>query len=155
MVLTGRLSRFGARLPQSASSSSLEVSSTITMPAPVRRQQQRRLTVAECQHAIESYLAGSSMKQLAAEFKVHRVTIAALLRKHNVPPRRQGISSGEIETAAGYYRDGWSLTRIANHYGCSATTARAALMKNGVEIRARHGWMYGGTADTPASSGLE
>ncbi len=41
----------------------------------VRRQRQRRLTTTDCQRAIETYLAGSSMNQVAAELHVHRTTI--------------------------------------------------------------------------------
>lgn len=140
MVLTDHLSRL-RKLP-AADLPVEEDSDTQVERVSVRRQPQRRLTTTEFQLVVETYLAGSSMSQLAAEFHVHRTTIAACLRKHGVPKHRQGIPPSEIEAAATYYRDGWSLARLADHYGCSGMTVREALTGHGVNIRPRRGWAY-------------
>ena len=148
VVLTDPLSRF--RKPPAAYAAA--VATAEDRPdgenerLPVRRQRQRRLTTMECQRVIETYLAGSSMNQVAAELHVHRTTIAACLRKHDVPLHRRGIPSGEVEAAAACYRDGWSLARLAERYGCSAMTVHAALIRHGVDIRPRKGWPYATSA---------
>lgn len=148
VVLTDHLSRF-RRLPTAYPAAEMpqeEDSDRLVDRVAVRRQRQRRLTTTDCQRAIETYLAGSSMNQVAAELHVHRTTIAACLRKHDVPLHRRGIPSGEVEAAAACYRDGWSLARLAERYGCSAMTVHAALIRHGVDIRPRKGWPYATSA---------
>lgn len=113
------------------------------MPAPKLRQPQRRLTNDESAQVAAIYRAGSSMNQLALEFRVHRTTIAACLRKLEVPLRRQGIAPDEIDAVAALYQAGWSLARLGESYRCTDMTVRAALMRHGVEIRPRNGWKYG------------
>ncbi len=82
VVLTDHLSRL-RRLPTAYPAAEMpqeEDSDRLIDRVAVRRQRQRRLTTTDCQRAIETYLAGSSMNQAAAELHVHRTTIALRAR---------------------------------------------------------------------------
>jgi hypothetical protein len=46
----------------------------------------------DAQRLVAAYHAGTDMKQLSAEFGVHRNTVAATLRARSVPLRRQGLA---------------------------------------------------------------
>ena len=76
------------------------------------------------------------MDELAAEFRVHRVTVAAHLRRLAVPLRRRGLCNDDLSEAARLYHAGWSLARLGEKYGCHAETVRRALTQAGITVRA-------------------
>ena len=106
----------------------------IVVRAP--RQQQHRLRDDEVQRIIGAYRDGSDMKQLAREYGVHRSTVAALLRKHSVALRREGISEVVLpEIIRLYVAEGWSCQRLAERFDCDDETVRQALKRAGVQLR--------------------
>ena len=105
-------------------------------------QDQHHLTAAEQVKLAFAYQAGAEMKALAAEFHVHRHTVAHCLQSLGIPLRRQGLREADRTEAAKLYLDGWSLSRLGEKYGCDATVVRRALLAYGVQTRRRRGWTY-------------
>lgn len=108
----------------------------VRRPNLPERHVQRRLTEAEIVALALAYRSGRDMDELAAEFKVHRVTVAGQLRRLAVPLRRQGITDDNLPEATRLYREGWSLARLGEKYGCHAETVRQALLRTGITLRA-------------------
>ena len=89
---------------------------------------------------VEGYEAGSSVYTLGSEFGIHRVTVAAILRRRGVPLRRAGLNSDQVEEAAHLYLElRWSLARIGEQMAVAARTVRSALLAHGVTMRDVHG----------------
>ena len=95
---------------------------------------------------VAGYEAGTSMKELAAEFGINRLTVSSHLRRTGVPIRRGGLDHEQASEAAGLYSDGWSSGRWAERFNASADSVLKALRSKGVPIRPRRG-------GPPASSG--
>jgi hypothetical protein len=72
---------------------------------------------------INEYEAGALVKELARQFGIHRLAVAALLQRHEVELRRSGLSPEDIPTAGQLYGQGWSLARLGEKYGAESTTA--------------------------------
>jgi lambda repressor-like predicted transcriptional regulator len=96
------------------------------------RQVQRRLT---SEQLVAEYQAGNDMHTLAADWHMHRTTIAAQLRRAGVALRRQGLSAAQLQEAVRLYGGGWSCQRLGERYGCGAETVRQALKRAGVRLR--------------------
>jgi lambda repressor-like predicted transcriptional regulator len=75
------------------------------------------------------------MKQLARDFQVHRTTIAGCLRQLGIAIRQLGLQQPDVERAARLYNQGWSLTRLGEHFGCDAETVRKELRSAGLVMR--------------------
>lgn len=54
--------------------------------------------------------------------------------------RNQGLSEDKLDEAASLHRDGLSLARVAEQFGCSVGSIRKELKAHGVEIRPPNGW---------------
>lgn len=89
---------------------------------------------------VRAYRTGTSLKDLAQDFQVHRGTVAAHLDRHGVTNRRGGLAPEQIEEAARLYADGWSLARIATRFDVYPTSVYYWLRKSGVTLRPRQGW---------------
>ena len=66
---------------------------------------------------------------------MHRTTVAAQLREASVQLRRQGVPDDLLDEAIRLYNDGWSCQRLAERYGCNATTVWKVLKQAGVRLR--------------------
>lgn len=88
------------------------------------------------------------MKELAAAFGIHRVTVSAHLRENGVRIRMQGLDAQDVPEAARLYEEeAWSAWMLSEKFGVSPKTILTALRKAGVRIRpARAG---PGSARTP------
>lgn len=75
------------------------------------------------------------MHELAAQFGVHRTTVAASLRKLSIPLRRQGLHGADLADATRLYGEGWSLARLGEQFKCDAETVRQSLKRAGVVMR--------------------
>jgi transposase-like protein len=84
---------------------------------------------------IRAYEREATVKELAQRFGIHRVTVAALLRRHGAELRRTGLAPDEILTAVRLYGHGWSLARLGTKYGVDSTTVWRALRAAGVVMR--------------------
>lgn len=80
--------------------------------------------------------------EIAERYGVHRHTVADWLGRMAVPVRRPGLSPADLPRAAELYQAGWSLARVAEHFGCNGETARRALRTSGVQLRPRSGCTY-------------
>jgi len=109
-------------------------------PAPRRAKQvHRRLREPEIVELVTSYLAGSTVYELADQFSIHRQTVAEILERRGVARRYKRLSPEQLELACRLYKSGLSLMKVGDHLGRRAETVRQALMKAGVEIRPRNG----------------
>ena len=99
------------------------------------RQHQRRLSMTEATELIKEYEQHASIKDLAKQFGIHRLTVTALVRRHGVELRRTGLAKEDIAAAASLYGQGWSLTKLGAKYGVDSTTVWRALRAAGVVMR--------------------
>lgn len=71
---------------------------------------------------VAGYGAGRSMKELAIEFDINRLTVSAHLRRAGVPLRGAGLDPKQAAEVAHLYRAGWSSGRLAKRFDVSAHT---------------------------------
>ena len=117
--LTGQLSNFRTPLDQAADQHFLR-HSPAPAPAADRPDRQRRLGPDDIGRLVAGYNAGATAKDLAAEYGIHRRTVAAHLERAGVLRRRQGlVDPAKVREAGELYEQGWSTDRLA------ATTASA------------------------------
>ncbi|NYD68713.1 helix-turn-helix domain-containing protein [Agromyces atrinae] len=88
---------------------------------------------------VDRYLAGRTMKALAAEMKVHRTTIRTVLDRHGIAPRDTQISDTDVARAAALYESGQSLATIGAQLGFNPQTISNRLRQIGVALRDPHG----------------
>jgi transposase-like protein len=103
-------------------------------------QAQKWLTPEEIVGLVEAYPGGSTIKDLAATYGIHRWTVLEHLKRQGVPRRRSKLSQVDIDKAIDLYRLGHSMQSIAETIGSNSETVRQRLIKSGVELRARRGW---------------
>ena len=106
------------------------------MKAVRERQVQRRLTAEQVDQLRSEYRAGASMKDLAKQWRLHRTTVAAHLRRGGVALRRQGVPDARLSEAVRLYGEGWSCQRLAERHSCDDETVRQALKRAGGPLRA-------------------
>lgn len=81
------------------------------------------------------------MAALARRYDVRRETISKIIRSAGVQARSQrGINPAQVQEAAALYRTGWSLQRLAEHYGFDGQTIHTHLKRSGVQMRGPHDW---------------
>jgi DNA-directed RNA polymerase specialized sigma24 family protein len=105
-----------------------------------RRQIQRRLSGNESEEVCRAYQAGLTIRELSAQFAVHKTTVTAVLERAGIDRRIRTISAGEVTRATRLYREGLSTATIGAALGFSAETIRSSLIRNGVPLRPRRGW---------------
>jgi DNA-binding CsgD family transcriptional regulator len=103
------------------------------------KQVHRRLRPTEVGELIASYKNGSTVYELAEQFRIHRETVSALLERQGIPRRGRPLSPAQIEQAAKLYDSGLSLAKVAPQLGCDPGTVRLALLKSGMRMRNNHG----------------
>ena len=90
------------------------------------------LTASEVDQLVGDYLAGMSVKSLAARDGIHRATEVSHLRRRKVPSRRPGLCHAERAEAVRLARAGISMRAIARRMGVDRKAVRAALVEAGV-----------------------
>lgn len=103
-----------------------------TLPRPRRAPQ---LDQDQVQTLIQAYAAGATTYELGDRFGVDRRTVSTILRQHDVPMRRRGLSSRQVDEAIHLYRLSWSLARVGEHLEVDPTTVRNRLQERGVRTR--------------------
>ena len=103
---------------------------------------QQRLSPTDVDDLIAAYRAGATISRLAAEFGVHRTTVAAHLDRHGVPRHhdRTEWDDGDLEHAAEMYAAGLSLADVAAVFEIDAQTVANRFRRAGRPIRPRRGW---------------
>jgi predicted DNA-binding protein YlxM (UPF0122 family) len=117
----------------------LAVGRPMTAVNPVVKQVQRRLTLEQQAEVVRRYQAGAQMSYLAQHYRIHRRTVSAILKRHGVEPRRQELSSEQIQHAVLMYAQGKSLAVIGSELGVDAGTVHDRLREQGVIMRDTHG----------------
>jgi hypothetical protein len=97
-------------------------------------QHQTRLNTDQTRELLEAYEQGIEIKDLAAQFRVDRATVAAIARRAEAP-KRYGIVEHNIDLATQLYEQGWSGATIGQHFGVAPDTVIRALRKAGVTLR--------------------
>jgi DNA-binding CsgD family transcriptional regulator len=97
------------------------------------------LKPAEVEALAAGYLAGKSMKNLAAEFGIERRTVSAHLRRAQVPIRRGGLDATQAAKVARLYSQGWSAGQLAQRFNVSPNNVLKTLRSTNVTIRPRQG----------------
>ncbi len=134
MVLAGLRPNQLALLAQAVSSAPRGQADS-SGPAGSSRREGVRLTDSQLEQLVRDYGAGLNMRPLARKYGIHRLTIAAHLRRAGVELRYQGLTHDKTVAAAQLYKDGWSLQRLAERYDSTAETVRQALKAQGVAMR--------------------
>jgi hypothetical protein len=101
---------------------------------------QRRLGVDEEAQVVEEYLAGSTVYDAAEHHELHRKIVSAILKRHGVPRRRQGLNRDQVNQAIALYREGSSTAKIGTALDVSDKTVGRARVRAGVRLRDSHGW---------------
>jgi DNA-binding CsgD family transcriptional regulator len=105
----------------------------------VAKQQQRRLTKPQQAELVERYQSGDLMTELAKKFEIDRRTVSAILKRHKVPTRPQGLSVEQIQDAVLMYAQGNSLAVIGSKLGVDTRTVDHRLQGQGVQMRDTRG----------------
>lgn len=79
------------------------------------------------------------MYELGNRFGIERRTVSNILKRHDVPMRRRGLSPEQVDTAIHLYNLGWSLARVGGHLGVDHTTVLTKLRERGISTRDTHG----------------
>jgi len=91
------------------------------------RQTHRRLNAAEVQELIKQYGHGLTMNELAKKWGIHRVTVAACLKRAGVAVRRPHLTDQELIDAKALLATGWSMNRLAREHGMDPKTMKRRL----------------------------
>jgi lambda repressor-like predicted transcriptional regulator len=102
------------------------------------RQAQVRLNPHQADALAAAYLDGTTIKELAGRYGIHRLTAASMLRRLGVERRRAGLTDEQVTEACRLYPEGWSLARLAERYGVDDMTVRRYLLLAGVVMRSPH-----------------
>jgi transposase-like protein len=95
----------------------------------------RQLRPHEVDELVAAYRAGAMVKDLAARFGVHRMTVGQHLATRGVDTKPPGLHPTEVSVAAELYRAGWPLARIAEKFDTTASTVHRRLTEVGVRMR--------------------
>jgi DNA invertase Pin-like site-specific DNA recombinase len=99
----------------------------------------RRLRPAQVEQLVIGYKTGSTVYQLAEQFRINRGTVSKLLEREGVPRRGRPLSPTQVEQASQLYATGMSLVSVGKQLGCDGSTIHLALRKAGVQMRDAHG----------------
>lgn len=91
-------------------------------PKRARPGSARQLGASQTQELIAAYRAGSTVYQLGDQFGIDRRTVGKILTRNGVQTKHPGLTAVGVDRAAQLYEDGWSLARIGERLGVTATT---------------------------------
>lgn len=86
---------------------------------------------AEVDQLVAAYEAGATLRGLAKQFHIHRLTAAAHLARRGVPVRRAGLDSVQSKEAARLYEAGWTLVQLGRRFQVDAQTVRRTITRQG------------------------
>jgi len=132
-----RLSRSHRDLANRSEPNSHHNDGWIRSEKPVDRQQTRKVTHLLPELAaeiVERYQTGSLIRELAAEYGVHRSTVMACLRRAGIP-KYSGWSEKTTAEAARLYKSGLTIAEVAAQLDHSPTTVGRKLREAGVKLR--------------------
>lgn len=77
--------------------------------------------------------------KLGDQFGIDRRTVGKLLTRNGVQTKHPGLTAEDVDQASQLYEDGWSLARIGQRLGVTATTVHRRLRERGVAMRSAAG----------------
>lgn len=90
---------------------------------------------------IQSYRAGRTVYELAAQYGTHRVTISRTLKKYGVKvTKSKGQAKLDVEKVVEMYEEYHTTGEIAKLYGVHPNCIIRCLREHGIAIRSR--WDY-------------
>jgi hypothetical protein len=100
-------------------------------------QVQRRLLPAQVLELVSRYVAGESVRHVAAAYGIHQTTVASQLERQGVQrrPNIRKLSDAEVSQAAQLYRAGASLEHLGTRFSVSPETVRKELRAAAVPRR--------------------
>lgn len=102
------------------------------------KQRQTRLTEAQKDELVASYMKGSTVYHLAEQFGCHRNTVSNLLKTRGIMLRMASMTHGQIAEAIALYQSGLSLAKVGARLGFNANTVRLRLIECGIRMRDSH-----------------
>ena len=93
------------------------------------KQVQRRLNPDEQAELAAAYVAGLTLKQLSAWFRIHHRTVAAILERMGIPRRNHALTARQVGRAARFYAAGDSVATLGERFGVDGTSARNMLVR--------------------------
>jgi DNA-binding CsgD family transcriptional regulator len=94
-----------------------------------------RLDATEIETLVSEYRRGTRVSELAQRYDLHRSTIRAHLRRHDVEARDRVPQVNEAEAFVELYEQGYSLATIGKRYSIGPSRVRTQLLHRGVELR--------------------
>jgi DNA-directed RNA polymerase specialized sigma24 family protein len=88
---------------------------------------------------VTQYLAGKTVRDLAAQFGIHRSTVGKYLHAQGVDTTPPALHPDDVPKALELYRAGWTFKQIADKFGVSQTAVRDRLHQAGVPRAERYG----------------
>lgn len=127
--------------PPSADTSPAEGGQLTRMSWPPSRPARTAVTQARSADQLaKAYVAGASIKQIAADSKVSRQTVSRILAEAGTPIRRGRPRTVTVDTLwllDQYEQQDQTMAQIARRAGCSETTINRRLHAAGATIRSR------------------
>jgi AraC-like DNA-binding protein len=109
-----------------------------TTRSPRQKQVQHRLEANEVDRLLDRYRAGAKINELATEFAINRNTVMKHVERAGAP-RRRNLIRDHLDEARRLYDQGWSLAKVAEHFGVDPGTVGYAFSKAGIPRRDTHG----------------
>lgn len=106
-------------------------------PSRPPRQLKRRLNSDTIAQILHDYREGATAAQLAAEHRLSKNGIIALLRNQGAHIRRRPIPPSITSQAAALYNQGMTIADLATRFNVARNSLRLALINNGVTMRPR------------------
>ena len=104
-------------------------------PVPSLPTNRTRIDAETVDRLAERYVAGETLRVLAAEVGVERVFLADLLRERGVAARYRIVSDDDLAEAAELYGSGLSLATVGEHFRVSAWSVLRAFRVAEVRVR--------------------
>ena len=95
----------------------------------------RRLEPGQIDRAVEAYLCGATLKEVAQQFRIHRTTVSHILEQRRTQGRCTPLSEQQISKAEELYRAGMSLVKIGGALNVNQSTVWHALRLRGMSLR--------------------
>jgi hypothetical protein len=114
----------------------VDVAAPVSSRTPRQRQRtEDRLGLDGVARLVADYQAGRSTKWLQQAHGISQGAVLRLLEVNGVPRRKRGLTDEQVQEAMRLYDQGWSLTRIGDHFGKDHTVVRNALLRAGITRR--------------------
>lgn len=116
-----------------------DLATKIVQCEPIPRPLHRRIEPSAVAEIVEKYQFGVTTPSLCRDYSLSKGGLLKLLREAGVQLRRQPLNDHQVREATALYVDGMSLGDIDARFNVSYNGVRQALVRAGVERRARGG----------------